>query len=78
MLRPSKHSHPDQTVVSVSSLILARLRDRRIEGYAALYQRIKKKVVGGEVLFVPAVNLLYALGLIAYRPKTDSFEYRGR
>jgi hypothetical protein len=77
MLRPSKHSHPDRTIINVSMLLLGRLKDRRVEEYDALKKYAKKKVSGGEVLFLPALNLLYLLGLIEYRPKTDAFEYLG-
>jgi len=34
-------------------------------------------VVGGDVLFLPALNFLYLMGLIEYRPKTDAVEYVG-
>jgi hypothetical protein len=77
MLRPSKHSHPDRTVVNVSLLLLSRLRNRRLEGYGALRGYAKKAVVGGDVLFLPALNFLFLLGLIEYRPKTDAIEYVG-
>lgn len=77
MLRPTKHSHPDRTVVAVALLLLARLRARRLEPYDALLQYTRRAVVGGDVLFVPAVNLLFLMGLIEYRPKTDSFEFVG-
>jgi hypothetical protein len=42
-----------------------------LRGYA------KKSVIGGDVLFLPALNLLYLLGLVEYRPKTDALEYVG-
>jgi hypothetical protein len=29
------------------------------------------------VLFLPSLNFLYLLGLVDYRPKTDSVEYSG-
>jgi hypothetical protein len=77
MLRPSKHSHPDRTVINVSILLLGRLKARRLEDYAALKNFVKKNVSGGDVLFLPAINLLYLLGLVDYRPKTDAFEYLG-
>jgi hypothetical protein len=77
MLRPTKHSHPDKTVLSVSLLILARVKKLRVEEYDALRKYAKKKVGGGDVLFLPALNLLYLLGLIEYRQKTDSLEYTG-
>lgn len=77
MLRPTKHSHPDRTVINVSLLLLARLRDRRVDEYDVLRRYAKKSVIGGDVLFLPALNFLYLMGLIDYRPKTDAVEYVG-
>jgi hypothetical protein len=77
MLRPTKHSHPDRTVINVSLLLLSRLRARRFDEYDTLQKLAKRSVVGGDVLFLPALNFLYLLGLIEYRPKTDAVEYVG-
>lgn len=77
MLRPTKHSHPDRTVVNVALLLLNRLRKRRLDGYGTLRAYAKKAVAGGDVLFLPAINFLFLLGLIEYRPKTDAIEYVG-
>jgi len=77
MLRPTKHSHPDRTVINVSLLLLARLKKRRVDEYTALRAFAKQQVAGGDVLFLPALNFLYILGLIEYHPKTDAFEYVG-
>jgi len=77
MLRPSKHSHPDKTVINVALLLISRLRHRRLDGYDSLRSYVKKTVLGGDVLFLAALNLLFLLGLIEYRPKTDSIEYLG-
>ena len=77
MLRPTKHSHPDRTVVNVALLLLTYLRKRRLDGYSALRDYAKKAVAGGDVLFLPALNFLFLLGLIEYRPKTDAIEYVG-
>ena len=77
MLRPSKHSHPDRTVINVSLLLLSRLKDRRVDEYDVLRKFAKKHVVGGDVLFLPALNFLYLMGLVEYRPKTDAVEYVG-
>lgn len=77
MLRPTKHSHPDRTVINVSLLLLARLKARRVDEYDVLRKFAKKSVVGGDVLFLPALNFLYLMGLIEYRPKTDAVEYVG-
>jgi hypothetical protein len=77
MLRPTKHSHPDRTVLSVALILLGRLRTRRLEEYDALRNFIRNAVVGGDVLFLPSLNFLYLMGLVDYHPKTDSLEYVG-
>lgn len=77
MLRPTKHSHPDSTVINVSLLLLVRLKTRRLDDYDSLRRYAKKAVTGGDVLFLPSLNFLYLLGLIDYRPKTDAVEYVG-
>ena len=77
MLRPTKHSHPDRTVISVALLLMTRLKTRRVDEYDVLRKFAKKSVVGGDVLFLPALNFLYLMGLIEYRPKTDAVEYVG-
>lgn len=75
MIRPSKHSNPDKTVIAVSVLILAELRKKRILDYQKLLVTVRKAVLGGDNLFIPALNLLFLLGRIDYHPKTDSVEY---
>jgi hypothetical protein len=77
MLRPTKHSHPDRTVVYVALRLLARLRTHRLDDYDGLRKYAKAAVTGGDVLFLPALNFLYLLGLVDYRPKTDAVEYVG-
>jgi hypothetical protein len=77
MLRPTKHSHPDRTMINVSLLLLTRLRARRLDEYDRLRKYAKEIVAGGDVLFLPALNFLYLMGLIEYRPKTDAVEYVG-
>ena len=77
LLRPTKHAHPDRTVISAALLLLARLKTRRLEHYHDLRQLAKARIKGGDVLFLPALNFLFLMGLIDYRPKTDSVEYLG-
>jgi hypothetical protein len=77
MLRPTKHSHPDQTLINVALLLLTRLKARRVYEYDELRSYAKKTVRGGDVLFLPALNFLFLLGLADYRPKIDSIEYLG-
>lgn len=78
MLKPSKHAHPDKTVVAVSVLLLRRLRERRVESFDELRQYLTGAQAGVGMLFLPALSMLFLLGLVEYRPKTDAFEYTGR
>lgn len=77
ILRPTKHAHPDRTVISLSLLLLARLKTRRLEDYYSLRRFAKRSVKSGDVLFLPALSFLFLIGLVEYRPKTDSVEYLG-
>lgn len=75
MLKPTKHSDPDRTVLAVSTLVLARLAKRRIETFDRLRDFVINKVDGGDFLFLPAINFLFLVGVIDYHSKTDSFEF---
>ncbi len=77
MLRPTKHSHPDRTIINVALLLLVRLKARRLVSYTGLRKYVRTSVQGGDVLFLPTLSFLYVLGLIEYRAKTDSVEYVG-
>lgn len=77
MLQPSKHSHPDQTLIYTAYLLLKRLKQQRVDEYDSLYKFAKKYVTGGDVLFLPALSFLYLTGLVEYRSKIDSIEYVG-
>jgi hypothetical protein len=78
MLRPTKHAHPDKTVIAVATLLLHRLKAQRVETFDGLRRYLIGAREGVGSLFLPALNLLFALGLVEYRPKTDAFEYTGR
>ena len=78
MIRPNKHSHPDKTLVSASTVLLRRLRKKRSESFDQLRQCLLKQESDAAGLFLPAVNLLFMLGLVEYRKKNDTFEYVGR
>lgn len=75
MIRPSKHAHPDLTVMSVAFVILERLKKKRTETYTDLVSLVEKRTENAKTLFLPALNLLFMLGLIRYLPKADRFEY---
>lgn len=78
MLRPTKHAHPDRTVISLALVLLKRLKARRLCDYSGLLSYARKAVSGGDVLFLPSLNFLFLLGLVEYHPKTDSLEYVGQ
>ncbi|WP_081666060.1 ABC-three component system middle component 8 [Pseudogulbenkiania ferrooxidans] len=73
----TRHTHPDQTVVAAATVILKRLKKSRIEKYDDLRNFLLSSTRDSGPLFMPALNLLYLLGLIEYAKKTDSFEYIG-
>lgn len=75
MIKPSKHDHPDKTVIYTSFIMLKELRKKRVVSYSDLFQLIKTKVTSGEFLFISSLNFLFLLGLIEYKAKTDSIEY---
>ena len=77
MLTPSKYSHPDRTVISVALVMLSRLRRRRVESYDSLRGFLTKYTKGCDPLFLPSLHFLFVVGLVDYRPQTDSFEYTG-
>jgi hypothetical protein len=57
--------------------MLGRLKKRRLDNYDDLRSFSKKAVTGGDVLYLPALNFLFLLGLIEYHSKTDAVEYLG-
>lgn len=77
MLSLTKHAHPDRTLISISLLLLSYIQRDRLIDYGTLKAFAKKSITGGEFLFLPALNFLFLLGLIEYRPKVDAIEYIG-
>lgn len=75
MLKPTKFSHPDKTVIAKSTLILNYLRKKRLVKYEELLELTTDNT---DILFLPSINLLYILGLVEYRKKIDAFEYVGK
>lgn len=75
IIRPTKHSHPDKTVIYASFLMLKELRKKRLVPYSKLLTLVKDNITSGEYLFVPALNFLFLLGLVEYQPKTDMLEF---
>jgi hypothetical protein len=51
MIRPSKHAHPDLTVMSVASVILERLKKKRTETFADLVSLVERHTRSAKTLF---------------------------
>lgn len=77
MLKPSKHTELDQTVLAVSATILRHIRKTRVESYETIRELVRERSLANDSLFVPALGFLFMLGLIDYRPKSDIIEYVG-
>jgi hypothetical protein len=77
VLLPSKHAHPDATVLAAATVALNALRNKRVLSFDELKSTIEKKTRSADYLFTPAVSVLFLLGLIEYRPTVDAFEYVG-
>lgn len=77
MIRPTKHSDPRLTVLPVAALLTKELRKKRVASLSELRAATRKHSRAYEDLFSPSLTLLFGLGLIEYRKKTDSFEYCG-
>lgn len=77
MLRPTKHSDPQLTVLPLAAELLARVREARTMALSELRDLANTPNRDREPLFVPALSVLFLLGLVEYRRKTDSFEYVG-
>lgn len=78
MLKLTKFSHPDKTVMAKATLILGLLRKKRLMQYDELLAATKNPNDKTDILFLPATSLLYLLGLVEYRKKIDAFEYTGQ
>ncbi|MFW6766864.1 ABC-three component system middle component 8 [Acinetobacter pittii] len=75
MILPTKHSHPDQTALFASTIILKHLLSQRIMPFEDIKKIIYEQIVGGEFVLMPALSILYLLGTIKYHIKTDTIEY---
>jgi hypothetical protein len=62
----------------VATLLLHRLKSQRVEGFDEQRGYLVAARDGVGSLILQGLNLLFLLGLIEYRPKTDAFEYFGR
>jgi hypothetical protein len=77
MLRPNKHSDPQLTVLPVAGEVLKRVRQKRSCTIADLRKHVEGLGPDRVPLLFPSMAVLFLLGLIQYRRKTDSMEYVG-
>lgn len=77
MLRPNKHSDPQLTVLPVAGEVLKRLRKKRSCSIAELRKHVEDIGSDRTGLLVPSIAVLFLLGLVEYRRKTDCMEYIG-
>lgn len=78
MLRPNKHSDPKLTVLPVAGALLKTIRKKRTCSIPELRKVVEKLGDDRLPLLLPSVSLLYLLGTVEYRCKTDSVEYVGQ
>ena len=77
MLRPTKHSDPELTVLPVAADILKRLRKKRSCTLSDLRKQLDDTGPDRTALLFPSIAVLFLLGLVEYRRKTDCMEYIG-
>ena len=77
MIIPGKHSNPDRTLIAVAVVMLESLKRKKVLRYDELLSVVRKKHADSDVLYLPALNFLYMLGLLKYHKKSDVFEYLG-
>ena len=77
MLTPEKHLDLDTSVLRVSSLLLKELQRKGVVDYEKLRHLVERRTgTDGSFAFMPALNVLFLLGLIDYHVKNDTVEYR--
>lgn len=77
MLKPTKHTDPARSTLAVAADLLSYLRRYRTASFVDVRGYIKKHRPETLRLFVDATSLLFLLGLVEYRRKTDALEYVG-
>lgn len=75
MIRAAKHLNLNTCVIRASSRLLATLQTERFCGYDALRRSLIELGPDTDVIFLPAIHLLFLLGRVTYHSITDSFEY---
>lgn len=77
MLIPTKHDHPDLTILATSAVVLSLLRQKRSSSYEEVREALEQTHPQAPLMLPLATTFLFALGLIEYAPATDAFIFRG-
>ncbi|WP_443147026.1 ABC-three component system middle component 8 [Paenibacillus sp. HWE-109] len=75
MIKPHKYFNLDNSVLTISGLILKVLNEQKVIKYDELYNKILTQK--GDIIsygFLPSLNFLYLLGKLDYHQDTDSLE----
>ncbi len=77
MLRPNKHSDPQLTVLPIAAALLRHLRKKRSVTITELRKHVEAIGPDRTPLLFPSLAVLFLLGVVEYRRKTDCMEYVG-
>ena len=77
MLRPNKHSDPQLTILPIAGDLLKKIRQKRSCTITDLRKHVESLGDDRVPLLLPSLAVLFLLGLIEYRRKTDCIEYVG-
>ena len=76
MLRPTKYTNVNLSLISISSEILKLLIKSKISSHPELLNKIiKSKGIDAKSIFLPSLSFLFLLGKIEYNKKTDIIKY---
>ncbi len=75
MIRPTKYTNPDKSIIYLSTILLKFLKRKNIVTYDELLNLSIKYDL--KYLFMPTINMLFTLGLITYKKQDDIFIYEG-
>lgn len=77
MLKPTKYTNIDVSLIAISCELLKLFNENRIITYPELLSKIiSKKGIESKNIFLPALSFLFILGKIEYHQKSDVIEYK--
>lgn len=75
MIKPTKYTNVNLSVIGLSTAILSMLKEERVQKYDQILGRIKyKNGKQGNENFLLALTFLYSLGKIRYYQEEDAIE----